>query len=140
RARDYRGLMTAMTAIDAPPAAGSALKVWPLSVKAYHALGDMGLIPEKTELLYGQIYQKIPKSPLHSALILRLLESLRSAVPLGCHVRQEHPLTCSESEPEPCLSIIRGSIEDYVTEHPPTAELVIEVCVSCEDYDRCKSS
>ena len=100
----------------------------------------MGLIPEKTELLYGQIYQKIPKSPLHSALILRLLKPLRSAAPPGCHVRQEHPITCSESEPEPGLSIIRGSIEDYVTEHPHTAELVIEVCVSSEDYDRWKLS
>ncbi len=26
-------------------------QVWPLGVKAYHALGDLGLIPEKTELL-----------------------------------------------------------------------------------------
>ena len=34
--------------------ANSRAQIWPLSVKAYHALGEMGLIPEKTELLYGQ--------------------------------------------------------------------------------------
>ena len=33
---------------------------------------------------------------------------------------------------------IRGSINDYSAEHPHTAELVIEICVSSHDYDRSK--
>jgi hypothetical protein len=43
-------------------------EIWPLSVEAYHALGEARLIPEQTELLYGFIYQKMSKSPLHSYL------------------------------------------------------------------------
>ena len=31
-------------------------EVWPLSVEAYHTLGEAGLIPERTELLYGFVY------------------------------------------------------------------------------------
>ena len=36
-------------------------QVWPLSVDAYHALSQIGLIPEKTELLYGRVFHKMSK-------------------------------------------------------------------------------
>jgi Uma2 family endonuclease len=127
-----------MTTVEAPKAVVPGPRVWPLSVEAYHALGEMGLIPEKTELLYGQVYHKMPKSPLHCLLLMRLLDRLQNATPHGLHVRPEQPIQCADSEPEPDLSIIRGSINDYVTEHPQTAELVIEVCVTTHDYDRSK--
>lgn len=127
-----------MTAVEAPKRAAGSPQIWPLSVKAYHALGEMGLIPERTELLFGQVFQKMPKSPPHSLLSLALAEQLRSVVPPGSHVRLEQPITCRDSEPEPDVSLVRGSIRDYAAEHPHTAELVIEVCVSSHDYDRSK--
>jgi len=37
-----------MTGIEAPKPVLRGPAVWPLGVKAYHALGDLGLIPEKT--------------------------------------------------------------------------------------------
>lgn len=119
------------------PAAGGP-KLWPVSVKAYHALGDMGLIPEKTELLYGQVFQKMSKSPFHRLLFMRLLGLLQDILPPGLHVQPEQPIVCVDSEPEPDLSVIRGSINDYQAEHPHTAELVIEICVSSHEYDRSK--
>jgi Uma2 family endonuclease len=113
-------------------------QIWPLSVKAYHALGELGLIPENTELLYGQVYKKMPKSPLHRLLVQRLLELLRGLLPSGTHLQSEQPIDCGASEPEPDVSVIRGSINDYKTEHPRTAELVIEICISSHEYDRSK--
>ncbi|MBI4661444.1 MAG: Uma2 family endonuclease [Verrucomicrobia bacterium] len=113
-------------------------RIWPLSVKAYHALGDMGLIPEKSELLYGQIFQKMSKSPYHRFLSQRLLRLLQCAQPPGCFVWQEQPITCADSEPEPDLAVIRGNEEEYANDHPRTAELVIEVCVTSHEYDRSK--
>jgi Uma2 family endonuclease len=127
-----------MSIIEAPGVVPPSPQVWPLSVRAYHALGDMGLVPEKTELLYGQVFQKMPKSPLHSLLLLRLIEILRRVLPPGMHARHEQPVTCADSEPAPDISVIQGSIEDYPTEHPQTAELVIEVCATSHDYDRSK--
>jgi Uma2 family endonuclease len=127
-----------MTAAEATRASSSGPQVWPLSVQAYRALGEMGLIPEKTELLYGQVFQKMSKSPIHRLLCMRLLEQLRRVLPSGLHVQQEQPITCNDSEPEPDLSIIRGSIEDYRAAHPSTAELVVEVCVTSHEYDRSK--
>jgi Uma2 family endonuclease len=128
-----------MTAVEAArKASPSGPQVWPLDVKAYHALGELGLIPERTELLYGQVYHKMPESPLHRLLFMRLLQWLLSAVRSGMHVQPEKPIQCADSEPEPDLSVIAGSVEDYAREHPRTAELVIEVCVSSHEYDRSK--
>src|SRR5580765_2970394 len=127
-----------MTAVEFPKGAAGEPQKWPLSVKAYHALGEMGLIPEKTELLYGEVFYKIPKSPLHTLLLMRLLQWLQSVVPAGMHVRTEQPIVCGDSEPEPDLCVIKGSIDDYASEHPRTTEVVIEVCVSSHDFDRLK--
>jgi Uma2 family endonuclease len=135
RRRDY---VARMTAAESAKRATRAPELWPLSPQAYHALGEMGLLPEKTELLYGQVFNKMSKSPLHALLVMRLLEALRVAARPGMHVRQEQPITCADSEPEPDLSVVHGSIEDYANEHPATAELVIEVCVSTHEYDRFK--
>jgi Uma2 family endonuclease len=112
--------------------------VWPLSVAAYHALGEAGLIPEKTELLYGFVYTKLPKSPLHSSWVGRLLQLLASVTPPNHFVRSEQPITCADSEPEPEIAVVRGAVEDFWNHHPDTAELVIEVCVATHEYDRSK--
>ena len=78
------------------------------------------------------------KSPLHSGLVRRLLRLLQQCAPSGCFVSQEQPITCPDSEPEPDLAVIRGREEDFWQEHPHTAELVIEICVTSRDYDRSK--
>jgi Uma2 family endonuclease len=62
---------------------------------------------------------------------------MRSA---GLVVRQEQPLTTDSSEPEPDLSVVRGSADDYREQHPRTAELVIEVAVNTEEIDLGKAA
>lgn len=96
------------------------------------------MVPEQTELLYGQVFHKMSKSPLHSGLVRRLLRYLQKCAPAGCFVSQEQPITCPDSEPEPDLAVVRGREEDYWQEHPRTAELVVEICVTSQDYDRSK--
>jgi len=117
-----------------PPGAN----VYPLSVEAYHLLGEAGWIPKSTELLYGVVYKKVSKSPLHSTLVLVLLRLIRKALPPGFILMSEQPISCQDSEPEPDVAVVRGDIEDCREHHPTTAELVVEVCVSSHDYDRSK--
>ncbi len=112
--------------------------VWPLSAAAYRALGEAGLIPKDTELLYGFVYRKMSKSPFHSFLVQLLHELLLRVLKPGMIVRVKQPLTCGDSEPEPDLAVVMGRNEDYRNDHPHTAELVIEVCVSSHEYDRSK--
>ena len=47
-----------MKAAEALQAPVRGAEVWPLSVEAYHALGEARLIPERMELLYGFVYHK----------------------------------------------------------------------------------
>lgn len=127
-----------MTAIETPKPVAGGPQFWPLGVKAYHTLGELGLIPEKTELLYGQIFEKMPKSPFHRFLCQRLLRLLQQIKLVGCFIWQEQPITGEASEPEPDLCVIRGHEDDFFADHPRTAELVIEICVSSHEYDRSK--
>src|SRR5438105_1609776 len=83
-------------------------EMWPLSVEAYHVLGEAGLIPKRTELLYGFVYHKMPKPPSHSFLVSRLTDLVRKFFPPGCLMRSEQPITCADSEPEPDVAVIRG--------------------------------
>jgi Uma2 family endonuclease len=125
-------------AVESPPVPLRGAQLWPLSVAGYRALGELGLIPKNTELLYGFVYTKMSKSPLHSFLLQFLHESLSRVLPDGRLLRTEQPITCADSEPEPDLAVVAGRKEDYRLEHPHTAELVIEVSISSHDYDRSK--
>jgi Uma2 family endonuclease len=127
-----------MKTVESPQAPLRDAPMWPMSVAAYHALGEAGLIPKNTELLYGFVYRKMPKSPLHCYLLQKLLQLLSRVVPATCLLRSEQPITCADSEPEPDVSVVKGSIEDFRHEHPHSAELVIEICVTSREYDRSK--
>src|SRR5688572_25246782 len=116
-----------MKAIEPPRTPLRNAELWPLSVAAYRALGEAGFVPKNTELLYGFVYKKTPKSPYHCFLLQILLDALLQVVPAGWIVRTEQPITCGDSEPEPDIAVVNGRREDFRHDHPHTAELVIEV-------------
>ena len=124
--------------VESPPVPLRGAPLWPLSLAVYRAFGEMGLIPKNTELLYGFVYTKMSKSPFHSFLLQFLHEALARVLPAGRLLRTEQPISCGDSEPEPDLAVIAGRKEDFRHDHPHTAELVIEVCITSHDYDRSK--
>ena len=93
-------------------------RAFSFTVAQYHALGEQGLISERVELLEGVIVEKMPKSPLHSFLVMRLLKWLQKVIGGDRDVRVEQPITCRHSEPEPDLAVVCGQLEDYVQTHP----------------------
>src|SRR5580658_559422 len=104
-------------AVDSPPVPLRGAQLWPLSVAGYRALGELGLIPKNTELLYGLVYKKISKSPYHSFLLQSLHGALTRVLPVGRSLRIEQPITCGDSEPEPDLAVIAGRNEDFRDDH-----------------------
>jgi hypothetical protein len=125
-------------AVETPPIPLRGAPLWPLSVAAYRALGEAGLIPKNTELLYGFVYATMSKPPSHTFLLQFLHEALSRVLPTERLLRTEQPITCGDSEPEPDLAVVAGRKEDFRHDHPHTAELVVEVCVTSRDYDRSK--
>src|SRR5438874_8162121 len=76
------------------------------------------------------------KSPLQSLLGKRLYDLIASMLGTGLLVRREDPITLADSEPEPDISVVRGSDRDFVTAHPVSAELVVEIAISSVALDR----
>ena len=107
-----------------------------LSVEEYHRLDDFNGNGRRTELIRGIVIEKMPKSPLHCSIAKRLYDLIARMLPLGFIVRHEAPLSLTDSEPEPDISVVRGSEEAFFKAHPRTAELVIEVAVSSLALDR----
>jgi Uma2 family endonuclease len=107
----------------------------------YERLVDRGLLPpgKRVELIEGVIYDMSPQNSLHAMAYLLAHDALRIIYPseLGFTVRGQLPLALSDdSEPEPDLAVVHGSIRDFPDGHPTTALLVVEVADSSLLHDR----
>jgi Uma2 family endonuclease len=116
------------------------LHALPISVSGYEKMGEFGEIAESTELIRGVIFEKMSKSPLHSGLIRLFIRAAASILEPGHFISSEQPLRLKDSCPEPDLAIIAGSEDDYMSKHPSTAQLVIEISISSEALDREKAA
>ena len=117
--------------------------VSPVSVKEYHSMAEFDEVGRRTELIRGIVIGKMSKSPLHSRLLRRLLRLVQAAAGTlsGILVLKEEPLTLVDSEPEPDVSLVAGSENEYaLASHPTTALLVIEVAVTSVELDREKAA
>ncbi|MBI4572140.1 MAG: Uma2 family endonuclease [candidate division NC10 bacterium] len=64
-------------------------------------------------------------------------DALRKAFGEGTHVRIQLPLALDpSSEPEPDVTVVRGSPRDYRDAHPSAALLVVEVADTTLSHDR----
>jgi Uma2 family endonuclease len=111
-------------------------RISPLTVEEYHRLGEFNQNHRRTELIRGIIIEKVSKSPLHGSISKAIYDRLLMQIPSDCIVRRDDPLTLFDSEPEPDIAVVRGSMEDYRDRHPRTAEFVVEVAVSSVRLDR----
>jgi Uma2 family endonuclease len=113
-----------------------------LSVDEYDRMVERGILPEtnRFELIEGRIVEKDVKSPEHSAGSEGCWRAIDRALPAGWHVRIEKPVRIPNraSEPEPDVSVARGTFEDYAHRHPNPHDiaLVVEVTRTSVAKDR----
>ena len=115
-------------------------RISPITVAQYRQLSEFNERGRRTELIRGIIFEKMSKSPLHSSIARRLFTLLQNALPPHFTLLREDPLTFADSEPEPDLAIVHGEEKDFVSQHPSTAALVIEIAVSSAAEDRSLAS
>ena len=114
--------------------------LWNLEI--YHRAIDAGVFENDphVELLNGELIRTVPENPPHViALELAHSEAARVFGLLHCHVRTQHPITVPpNSEPEPDICVVKGSIRDYTAKHPAPDDiyLLIEISYSTLAYDR----
>jgi Uma2 family endonuclease len=92
---------------------------------------------ERIELLGGLLVVREPQRGPHALGIRMVQEALRRVFREGWDVRGRLPVALdNESEPEPDVSVVRGSFRDYAEDHPARAALVIEVADASLPVDR----
>jgi len=114
---------------------GFQQRAMPLSIQAWHQMIVTGLAPARAELIRGVIVEKMSKSIIHTKLSARVFALLQKLVGTQMWVRKQDPLTLTDSEPEPDVSVVVGKEEDFQS-HPTTALLVVEVSVVSLNEDR----
>jgi Uma2 family endonuclease len=92
---------------------------------------------DKIELLDGQLIIREPQHSPHATATRLVQEALRAAFGPGWDVRAGLPLALGRfSEPEPDVSVVRGSPRDFRDAHPMDAVLVVEVAKTSLRLDR----
>jgi Uma2 family endonuclease len=105
----------------------------------YEQLGELGVLDreERVELIEGEIFEMPPQLSRHITGVRLGENTLRAAFGAGFEVRGQAPLALGQySEPEPDVAVVRGSVLDFVSEHPTSAVLVVEVSETTLAFDR----
>jgi len=105
----------------------------------FEALMETGVFPreERLELIAGELARREAVNTAHAVAVVLVSEVLQQVLPKNLHFRVQLPLALSEyDEPFPDLAVVSGSPRDYVSEHPTTALLVVEVSEASLKTDR----
>ncbi len=100
------------------------------TVEEYHQMIEAGILKNhRVELLVGEIIEMPPEGPLHVFYGEELADYLRSRLAGKALIREAHPITLTNSEPQPDIAIVEPPRERYRNRHPYPEDifLVIEV-------------
>ena len=119
--------------------ANLAADVRRMTREEYHRLGEEGFFPpdKRVELIDGIVYEMPTQDSRHSGTIRAAQEVLDQVFTRGFDLRIQMPLALDLwSEPVPDLAVVPGHWRDYLSAHPTTAALVVEVAASSVRFDR----
>src|SRR5262249_5228395 len=126
----------------APAAPPSRLdRPFRLTVDRYYRMIEAGILGEDDPVFLwkGQLVEAMGKGRPHSTALTTLYRLMVPIVPDGWYVEQEQPMTLGDDgAPEPDLTVIRGTPDDY-PDRPPSAQdvaLVVEVADTSLAEDR----
>lgn len=107
----------------------------------YYRMDEAGLfLNQRVELIEGSIIVMSPQKWNHAFALTRTKQTLEPLFAQQRWVRTQAPLNLSSySEPEPDVSVVEGSPDDY-TDHPTTAVLVVEVSDTTLHFDRAEKA
>lgn len=93
--------------------------IYQWSIEEWHELVDSGLLEGKpVELLEGNIVEMSPEGIEHSYTNQSVSDYLRDLFKEQAHVRDAHPITLDNSEPEPDIAIVQLPATIYRNHHP----------------------
>ena len=114
-----------------------------ITVDEYERIIEAGVLedPSRVELIDGEMVDKMGKSAEHGYTTKKTITALGGRLPSGWTWRSEQPVRIPDfDEPEPDVTVVRGTDEDYEHKLPTAADvaLLIEVSSSTLVQDRGK--
>jgi Uma2 family endonuclease len=92
---------------------------------------------EPIELIGGELLVAEPQGARHYTAVARTARTLEAAFGAGWHARMQGPIGLDDdSEPEPDVAIVAGSLDAYDRVHPSRPVLTVEVADSSLVMDR----
>jgi Uma2 family endonuclease len=111
-----------------------------ITVDEYERMADAGVLTDRrVELINGWLVRKMTTKPPHVVAVDAAGEAIASLLPKGWWLREEKPVRIPDfDEPEPDLSVVRGSRQHYRTRHPGPGdiEFLVEVSDTSLSWDR----
>ena len=89
------------------------------TVEEYHLMIESGLLTDKpVELLNGRVIEMSPEREEHSYTNDDVAELLREKLRGLAKIRESHPVTLDNSEPEPDIAVVKLPKTIYLQHHP----------------------
>ena len=114
------------------------------TVDEYHRMIETAILTthDRVQLIDGWIVKMPPIGPEHITSNSLAGSKVQSCLPAGWVVRLQGPITLTNSEPEPDVVVVRGTLRDYTKCHPESGDIaiVIEVADSTLKFDRVQKS
>jgi Uma2 family endonuclease len=130
----------AATLLMPVPAPLASPAVYRMTVDEYEDMAAAGVLRDpRVELIDGLLVKKMTQEPAHVWSVEAVDRSLARLLTAGWFTRQEKPVRIPDfDEPEPDVSVVRGTRDDYRRRHPEPADLgmLVEVADSSLDRDR----
>ena len=133
--------MTAVATLPAPagtttpPPAGGP-RPWRCTPAQFEKLTEAGFFLEKRyQLIRGEVIDMGDQSSRHFCTVEIAVEVIRAAFGPGFFIRNGGPIRLDDSRPEPDVAVVPGSPRDYLSNHPDTALLAVEVSLTTLSYD-----
>jgi Uma2 family endonuclease len=123
---------------EANGAKNDGVKLHKWTQKEYYQMAELGFFQGKrVELIKGEIIEMSPMKSAHATAVRLIVEILREIFAKGFVVDSQLPMSFGKAdEPEPDIAVVKGSVRDFSSSHPKTAELLVEVSDSTLRYDR----
>jgi Uma2 family endonuclease len=108
------------------------------TVDQYDRMIELGILgsDDRVELLRGEIVPKMPSNPPHAGNINRLNRLIGPQVQGRAILGIQNPIRLADSLPEPDLTVLRPSADDYFSRHPTPTDILLLIEVSDSSLDR----
>ena len=101
------------------------------SIQDYHQMISAGILSDRhVELLEGEIIKKSPEKSWHRKITDSIAEYLREKFRGMAKIYEAHPVTLTNSEPEPDIAVVKMPASLYDSRHPYPEEIYLLIEVS----------